>query len=396
VTTRTSTAGRSGDATIVQAGEVRSRRVESLRAIAAIAVLVGHVFGTAHFYRPAETLGGSYLDRALFGGGYGVYLFFALSGYLLFWPFARRDFGGGDRIDLRRYARNRALRILPLYYVVVIVVLVVQEDGSTFDRWWKFLLFAENFSYDTVGKVHGVLWSLVVELHFYILLPFLAAGLAWLARGSRRAAGAILLALAAASFGVRYLTQDIDDTPSELWRLSLPATFFFFVSGMSLALLRLSWQERRPRWLRGPLSHSTTWLLAAVPLWLLVFDRYDRAGDLAAALASMLMVGACVLPLRGGSLVKALEWRPLAILGVASYSLYLWHPPVVRLLHESQSFPTLLAISVPVCFAAAIASYYVIEAPFLRLRRRWAKSTPTMVGDPAGASALATDPPAAG
>src|SRR5690349_17938475 len=83
-----------GGPQIVQAGEHRLARLESLRALAAIGVAVGHAWGLAHGYNADQTQG-SYLARVLFGGGFGVFLFFALTGYLLFWPFARRHFGGG-------------------------------------------------------------------------------------------------------------------------------------------------------------------------------------------------------------------------------------------------------------------------------------------------------------
>lgn len=110
-----------------QAGEVRSARVESLRAVAAVAVLVAHVFGVAHAY--GATVYRGYWHRLLLGGGFGVYLFFTLSGYLLYLPFARRDFGAGTEVRLGRYLRNRALRIFPLYYLVLVVSCSASSGG---------------------------------------------------------------------------------------------------------------------------------------------------------------------------------------------------------------------------------------------------------------------------
>jgi peptidoglycan/LPS O-acetylase OafA/YrhL len=108
-------------------------------------------------------------------------------------------------------------------------------------------------------------------------------------------------------------------------------------------------------------------------LWLLLFDDYSR-GWLAAP-ASALLVGACVLPLHAGPLIRVLEWRALAFVGVISYSYYLWHVPILEQLGEAswepQSFAGLLALSLPLCLAAAALSYRFVETPFLRLRRRW-------------------------
>jgi peptidoglycan/LPS O-acetylase OafA/YrhL len=67
--------------------------------------------------------------------------------------------------------------------------------------------------------------------------------------------------------------------------------------------------------------------LGAAALWLVVVRDYRWAP--LAVLPCFLMVGAAVLRLRPGPLVRALEWRPLALVGVASYSLYLWHVPIL-------------------------------------------------------------------
>ena len=99
-----------------QAGEQRLARIESLRALAALGVLAGHAWGAHYaFGRGAMR---SLPARTIFGGGFGVFVFFALSGYLLYRPLVDGDVRR-RRVDLRRYAINRVLRTLPLYYAVV-------------------------------------------------------------------------------------------------------------------------------------------------------------------------------------------------------------------------------------------------------------------------------------
>src|SRR2546423_3037352 len=105
---------------IDQAGEERLARFESLRALAALGVVVGHAWGIHQAFGAGAYR--TFPERIVTGGGYGVFVFFALSGYLLFRPLARAAFGGGERVDLAGYARNRALRILPLYYAVVAIL----------------------------------------------------------------------------------------------------------------------------------------------------------------------------------------------------------------------------------------------------------------------------------
>jgi peptidoglycan/LPS O-acetylase OafA/YrhL len=348
---------------VTQAGEVRSARIESLRALAALAVLGGHVFGQAHGYDPAQTLA-TLGDRILLGGGFGVFLFFVLSGYLLYLPFARRDLAGGRAVDLRRYARNRVVRILPLYYVVLAAVLVVGEGGGTVRQWLTFGTFTQNFTTDrsALTEVNGVMWSLATEVHFYVLLPLLAAAIAWAAGRSRRRAALVLAGLGLASFVLRYLTFYREARLEEpLLDFSLPSTFMFFAAGMLVAVARLGWHGSP----RGPLGASDAWIAASAVLWLLVAEDYTH-GWLAAP-ASALLVGACVLPLRPGVAVRALAWRPLAAVGVVSYSLYLWHLPIV----ESFEPGAWVLAAVPLALAAAFTSYRIVEEPFLRLRRAW-------------------------
>ena len=249
--------------------------------------------------------------------------------------------------------------------MAVAVLLVVQEHGGSFGQWWRFGLLSENFSSTTLTRVDGPLWSVIVEVHFYALLPLIAAGLAFASR--RRRGTAIVLLLAVGVVGALFRSWALarDWHTAELLRYSLPGTFYFFVPGMLLALLRLQLEER-PRRLPGP----ALWLLASVPFWFWHFDSYK---DWPAAIASFLVVAACVLPLRPDRAVRALEWRPLAVLGVASYSIYIWHMPIVRLLESATgwSYVPLLVLSLPVCCVIALVSYRLIEAPFLALRKRW-------------------------
>jgi peptidoglycan/LPS O-acetylase OafA/YrhL len=375
----------------VQAGERRSARVESLRAVAAVGVLVSHAFAYAHGWRPV--IFATYGNRSVMALGWCVRLFFALTGYLLYRPFAKRDLADGDGIVGRRYAWNRLVRIAPLYYAVVVILLLVQEHGGTVTQWWRFMLFAQRFSTSTAGAVNPPTWSLVVEVHFYILLPLLAWGVARVARGAAWRAGAVLIALGALSFLLRARHPE----PQSLWSYSLPCTFCFFVPGMLLAVLRTTpletwWSHRR--WLGA----ADLWFVAGVAAWAMI--GFDYALEPLVMMASFLLVGAVVLPLRSGTLVRALDWRPLAALGIASYSLYLWHVPVIVNLLDAgwapTGFPGLLAVGLVVSIAAAAVSYRLIEAPFLRLRRPWARTSPapepvvtsTVAGDLAVSPAL--------
>lgn len=366
---------------IAQAGERRVLRIESLRAVAALGVLAAHVWGTA---------GGSFFEgfgsRVLSGLGFGALFFFALSGCLLYIPFARRDFGSGSPVSLRRYSLNRALRIFPLYYFALIVVLLLQEGGGTLEQWVSFTLFLENFSTETIATVNPALWTIVIELHFYILLPLIAWLIARLAGGSAKRALWVVGALLLASAAFRYFAVlEPNKVYGDPLRFSLPTTFYLLAAGMLVAVLREMW-DRPPAWLRGPLASADVWLLAAIPPWLAFVYRYEY--EPLFAISCFLILGAFVLPLRPSVVSGFLDWRPLAILGLASYSLYIWQVPVLReigdayipivdpLIFHAQrligsEFLGLLVVAVPLCAVIALISYRLVENPALRLRRRW-------------------------
>src|SRR5439155_11690286 len=161
----------------------------------------------------------------------------------------------------------------------------------------------------------------------------------------------------------------LDENDDPRCGYSLPVTFLAFVPGMMLALARARIECRAspPR-----LPHGDALRLASVPFWLLGAYSFDWIEPFCVIASSLVLAGA-VLGARPGALVRGLDWRPLAAVGVASYSLYVWHKPIVDSLHDRTQlrFLPLLAIALPLCVGVAAASYLAVERPFLRLRRRW-------------------------
>lgn len=366
-----------------------SDRIDSIRAVAALGVLVGHAFA---FSLAFEGLLGGYKNRVILGGGAGVYLFFTLSGYLLFLPFAKAAFHGGGRISLGRYARNRALRIIPLFYVVIALLLVLRPRDAELGDWWRWALFIQNYSAETAIKLNSPAWSLGVEMQFYVLLPIVALGVARLSRGRAMVGAGLVAVPGLASWALRERkvlgAADADPLSPLIGQYALPSTFYLFAAGMLLALLKLH-LDRRPVRLPGPLGSSTAWVAAAAVGYLVTCVNYEYQ-EPGIALINVLLIGACVLPLRPGGAVRLLEWRPLALVGVASYSLYLLHVPLletltgtyavvleqerdVRIIGEPVDFKTLLLVTVPLSLVLAAVFYRVVERPFLGLRRRWAR-----------------------
>jgi peptidoglycan/LPS O-acetylase OafA/YrhL len=370
--------------TVEQAGERRSARIESLRALAALAVLLGHItiasIATAAIgLAPEQADQGDAVERLLLGGGLGVFLFFTLTGYLLFWPFVRAGFGDSPPVRIGTYARNRILRILPLYFAVVLVVFLVEGADPGQPGLLRYLSMTQlldrqaGIGIDSLGP----LWSVVVEVHFYVLLPIGAWLLSRISGSSLRRAALVLIALGLLSLAIRIAkVNGTTGPPPPFWRLNLPANFLFFVPGMLLALLRLQTERLGRLPLPDALCNSNLWIAASVPLILLpIYYSYDFTPVI--CVCSFLLVGGCVLPMRESGLARALDWRPLALLGVASYSLYAWHAPVLVALDRIgvpfTPWTVLAMVAVPLSIAVAAASYFAIESPFLRLRRVWSR-----------------------
>lgn len=341
-----------------------SARIESTRALAALGVLVYHLQVTAHGYDgnwSRLALG----TRALMFGQFGVAVFFALSGYLLFRPFARAAIIEG-RVDLRRYIVSRVLRILPLYYAAVGLLLFIQPAHQlTWDQVWRHLLFVQYL--DTkIPLVDFPLWSLVCEVGFYTLLPFLGWSLARLSRGSsvRALCVVILFGLGAWLLSAVAARQ----TPYVVWNFSLPANLIYFVPGMLIATVEGVVNRGAVRLPNRGASTACLSIAAAVS-WVLMLPGPTSGGVLVAAGLTLAAVVASNSAFPG----RRRRYSPLPALGLRSYSLYVWHLPIVTALAGAGwlngSMAHDAAVAVPLCLAVAVLSYAVIEAPCMRLRR---------------------------
>jgi peptidoglycan/LPS O-acetylase OafA/YrhL len=145
--------------------------IDGLRGVAILMVLVGH-----HFYinpqpGPFVKLLGSFIGT----GGHGVTLFFALSGFLISWPFWKRKAGRVDpEVIPRGYGWRRFWKIYPPLALSIIlltpVYIFMRHDWSYLSvaaQWLAGLAFLVPVS----GKLNPVMWSLAVEVQFYLVLP---------------------------------------------------------------------------------------------------------------------------------------------------------------------------------------------------------------------------------
>ncbi|MFW6641664.1 acyltransferase family protein [Nocardiopsis algeriensis] len=231
----------------------RNEALDGIRAAAALMVLVFHVATETGDALAPGVLGGllSAFDLA-------VPLFFALSGVLLYRPWARAALEGRRGPDVRVYLWRRVVRVFPAYWLVAVAALLIwSRDQLGSPRYWietLTLTFPFNTDPSWVGTGPyglGQMWSLSVEVSFYLLLPLFALLLAlWArrgtsvdARGRRLLWGlAVMAALALLALVPQYFPEH--RSYMHAW---LPRTLGMFAGGMALAVLsEWAWREPGP------------------------------------------------------------------------------------------------------------------------------------------------------
>jgi peptidoglycan/LPS O-acetylase OafA/YrhL len=316
-----------------------------------------------------------------------VAVFFALSGFLLWRPHAARARGSGTAPSLSQYYRSRAARILPAYWVVVCVVLVsVRADARV---WLANLALAQPFVPFTLTTGLTQMWSLSVEVSFYLVLPACSAAMSKLEGLRARWRAPALVAVSAVSLGWAFLPWPDEDFGSpKLW---LPGYLPWFAAGMALAELRSQgWAVRgRARW--------ACLLAAAVAFGLECTDlggppdltpvqpwQFATKIGLGAVLAAALLAPAA---LAGPQCEHRVLAHPITLaLGRCSYSFFLWHLAVLSVLLPILGLPPsgfrmAVVFVVAMIFSVGVSalSYAWVEAP---CSRRWGSSRPKTPEEP--------------
>jgi len=344
---------------VARTSRPRLHALDGLRGLAALAVVVLHVwmYTDANVPAPGRT---DLLDRAIGELRIAVVLFFVLSGFLLAQPWA-----AGRAPHLGRYALRRFARIVPAYWAAVLGSLVLLH-GSGHGRdiplgdLPKFLAFLANVFPDTRSQLDPPVWSLHIEVSFYIVLPLIGLALLRAKRPQYVCAALIAAGLAWTTLGTLQAWP-----PETMW--TLPSYLGAFACGIAAAHLK------------APLKGPGTFKFAAGAVLVLGNAIWHSGGgtgtlghavgDLPAAVGFALIIAAlAVRPAR------VLETAPLRALGTLSYGIYLWHMPLMFVLQIHHRFPErflpAIAWVLPLTFAAATVSWFAIERPAIVLSAR--------------------------
>jgi peptidoglycan/LPS O-acetylase OafA/YrhL len=366
-------------------------------------------------------------------GGTGVTLFFVLSGFLLFLPYAKALLFAGRWPLARTFYIRRALRIMPGYYLSLCVLILLTAPRyllrANMPDTGLFLTFFMDSAPQTFRAINGPYWTLATEWQFYMLLPLLACAILLLVRRvalERRlcAVTCCLLGLIVCGLGVRFLGAYLQAHPQRTWlvpRAVLNVVLFFaygqtgkytedFAVGMLCALLYIALHgrpsagghilRRASLWLWGSgiliLLFSAIWHFQAngpTPAWPVLaplMPYYQGLSELLLAIG----YGLCIVAILFGpaQLQRPFTWQPLRWIGLISYSLYIWHLPLLGLF-QSRLLPLLGLSHAPAYslhFYLAYALYWVwvllvllpfctltylcVEQPGIKLGDRWRKA----------------------
>jgi peptidoglycan/LPS O-acetylase OafA/YrhL len=345
--------------------------------VRALAVLLTVLFH-AWFVIPGIHDDTTAYDFAINYGRTGVQLFFVLSGFLLFQPYARWILAQGRRPSDRIFYLRRLRRIAPAYWTSLLVLVLLQPltpqlvaDAALHIVW------LQNLSPTTAFTINTVYWTMSVEVQFYVVLPLCAVIMQAVARrwGILRAGTLIcggLIALSLVDATAASIWPDIATAPLVgsfvLGQVSLPYWIGVFACGIAASLIvEASGVCGRARFGSGALVAGVALVMVIVvpPLLHHVPGRDLLFGPAYAAI----LYAVLTLPW----LTRVFAWKPLRFVGLISYSLYIWHYLVIRALQLSlgraPGVPArvLLGIALGLAIGVPLAYlwYMIIERPFL-------------------------------
>jgi peptidoglycan/LPS O-acetylase OafA/YrhL len=333
--------------------------LDGMRAIAIGIVVLAHALGTVPFLTRSQVY---QVTGNL--GPLGVRFFFIISGFLIT-SILLRELEQKGTISLKRFYLRRTFRIFPAFYCFLGVMLVVNwigHLGVPKGDWITAATYTINYREGRNWNLTHC-WSLAVEEQFYLLWP---AALCFF--GKRKALAGALLAMFVVPV-LRYGTLKL--FPSHAHGIAWE--FHTVCDGLATGCLLAGFRERLTasnfyRKIRTPFFSAVA-LLIIFGVTSISYGRPQLNTLITPTIVNLAMVWLLDIVMTHpdsfpGRIVNS---TPMIFVGVISYSLYLWQQPF---LHKTsnvlQSFP----LNVVLAFALACVSYYLVERPFLRIRKR--------------------------
>jgi peptidoglycan/LPS O-acetylase OafA/YrhL len=325
----------------------------------------------------------------------GVSVFFVISGFLLYRPFAVAHFADKAGPSIPGFWVRRLKRIVPAYWIAFFVITYVLHGDTPIRHGWGSLAIYLGFAqiYSPVHVLTGITaaWSLCTEMSFYLALPLWAAFVGRRRRppdAQLRVELAGLAALTAASFAFRTWVLQWHTREASTMVNWLPAYTDLFALGMLLAVVSAYLQatDRRPGWLWHPALPFVSWALAlgalaavsniGLPLTPLTPSPVglSLARQTWYGLFAFFVVAPAVFGSQERGVIRGLlRTRVLVLVGVVSYGVYLWHEAAITLFlrwtgDRLFTIPlwALAGVVTALAILAATGSYLLVERPILR------------------------------
>ncbi|HEX4483664.1 MAG TPA: acyltransferase [Solirubrobacteraceae bacterium] len=374
---------------------------DALRGIAALLVVLLHVgvFSLSWKHGPGFVVTSEspellrpvwgVLARPLTLARGGIYIFFALSGYLLTRSFLASYTIGTPLPSIARYARNRVLRIVPAFWVVTTVYMLWQHGwrGSGIGGVAAVYAFAQNYHFSAAANVIPQAWTLDIEIAFYVLIPIaalLALAAARRFRSTpRQRLWAVLAVLIVAFAASVYLKARAGNLTWNTYNLA--QYLFAFLPGVALAAIEPFAAPRlratqAGRWLAWAALGASVALIAAF-VSLPVSEQALRVVCVSLACGALL-AAPLALQWSTGGCWRVLDNRVMHWLGERSYGIYLIH--LTLMMHVlgwvglgygvKATFWLTLLITTSLTLVAADLSWRLIERPALQRRLPWRRA----------------------
>ena len=341
-------------------------RVPSLTGVRALAALL--VVATHAAYTTGKYTHG-YLGLVFSRMEIGVPIFFVLSGFLLFGPWVRAIASGAPAPSLRRYTRNRVRRIMPAYVVTVLAAYLLyhfHNAGPNPGHSWNGLLrnltltqiYTDAYMFSHLHQGLTQMWSLAVEVAFYVALPVLAYLLLVVLCRRRWRPGLLLAGLAGLALispAWMVLVHSVDFLPDGA-RLWLPGYLAWFIAGMVLTVLAA--MGVRCYWFLAVPLAVLCYFIAATPI---AGEATTSPTGLAEALTKIgfyaVIAALFVAPLAlgdRGAYSRLLGSAPMVWLGEISYEIFLVHLIVMELVMAEVLHWHVYTGSMPVLFIVTL------------------------------------------
>jgi len=338
--------------------------LDGLRGVAVMFVVLSHMCNENIFFHKAVNFSGS--------GRYGVFLFFVLSAYLL-----TRQFVGFSNSRLStnlvwgNYALRRFLRIYPLY----IVVLLFSCFSTKYHQPYHLpVAFNQFWPHIWLERGSSLLWTIPVEFKYYFVLP--AFVIAFVFMTGRRAGMMLFITIAILVLLTEVTKKKILGGPESFY----PCLPIFFLGSYG-AVLDWSLEEHMQKFetLKAKIALSAICLIALALVFITIphyYGKLFKEVDIHYFHSSFLYFGIIwtvfllAQKISGNFINKFLSLRIIRYVGIVSFSVYLWHLPIVKYFKTVNyvSGPEKALLTLGAIFLVSTISYLLIERPFMQIK----------------------------